>query len=134
MKRLFSDPACMQLILDGEDEFGPAKTPWTSVYTLEAISKKVGIHGTTEQKLWIIASVHAGTRNGDIERSMMSIRQFTGKGQPNNKGLCDLLLYKLEMKKHALYYEYTSRTHQLTRLERTEQQIYLLFLLLVNAI
>jgi hypothetical protein len=100
-RRVTSNKKCLQLLLEADDEFG-TNSPWQSVYTIEAIAKKVGVNGDMDNIHWIIASVNYAAKTGYLDKTNMSIRSFSGKGQPNNKGYCDVLMFKFEAKRHFL--------------------------------
>ena len=103
-KRILSCADCLRLLLEADDEFG-AHSPWQSVYTMEVVAKKVGMHGCVDRLVWIIATINHEMRAGLLDKASMSMRNFSGKGHPNNKGYCDMVLYKYDLKAHMLAQE-----------------------------
>ena len=103
-KRILSDERCLRMLLEADDDFGP-NSPWQSVYTIEAMAKKVGVHGDVDRIAWIIAAVNYEMKAGTLDKAKMSLRNFSGKGAPGNKGHCDMILYKGALKAHLLLSE-----------------------------
>ena len=82
------------------------KGSWQSIYTIEAVTRKVRQTTASDTRLrWIFAVVNARVLDEDHEPGEVSFRQFPGKGQPNNRGTCDLLMRKYLCKDRLLNVE-----------------------------
>jgi hypothetical protein len=83
--RALSIPAVQQLLTGMERHYG-IKTPISSIYTLDAIVKRVDSDECIE---WAIASLLHQVEESHLLITDLSVRNLTGKGQ-GGKGLIDL--------------------------------------------
>ena len=99
--RLLADPVCRQLIMQTEDHWGK-RTPWDSVYKLEAVIKKRGRPGEVAlgNLRWSLSAVTDTILNETSVPQFFTVRMLQGKGQPGNKGILDLRLYKKHIRQH----------------------------------
>jgi len=102
-KRIFNDAAATQKLLWADDNW-VQRSPWDSIYKIECLATKVGLRETSNEKLlWMIDFIHDRILSKVTEKGEFSCRILSGKGQPNNKGVLDLALFKLEASKHNLH-------------------------------
>ncbi|CAK0886121.1 unnamed protein product, partial [Prorocentrum cordatum] len=100
--RLLCDPECRSVVMEAESFWGK-HTPWDSVYKLEAVVKKVGRSDTSfTNARWILHAVSDEIKNGTHHQSYFSVRMLSGKGQAQNKGACDIYMYRRSLKQHCI--------------------------------
>ena len=96
-KRILSEKTVVRYLMASDGH----KSPWNSVYTIETVARKVGTGSNAVEKIrWVFAAVDSRWRDPDFELGEMSYRQFSGKGQPSNRGTCDLRLFKYNRWQH----------------------------------
>ena len=96
-RRILSDKIIVQYLMASDGY----KSPWNSAYTIETVARKVGTGSNAVERMrWVFATVDSRWRDPDYEVGEMSFRQFSGKGQPSNRGTCDLLLFKYNLWQH----------------------------------
>ena len=76
-------------------------TPWDSVYKLETLYRKcstaMGKADTGDclhRMVWVLRAVFFLVSHDKMQRTALSVRNWSGKGCPGNKGTLDLLLFK----------------------------------------
>eukprot|EP00959_Pyramimonas_sp_CCMP1952_P098129 2051243-Pyramimonas_sp.AAC.1 len=100
--RVLADDECRAIIMDAENTWGK-RTPWDSVYKLEAIAKKCGQREQGVINLrWVLHGVTDLVTNGYQPASAFSARALSGKGMPNNEGMADLILHTMQVMKYGL--------------------------------
>ena len=99
--RLLSIDEAKAIVLDAEERWG-VKSPWDSVYKLEAVIKKCGRASpqTTKKLLWVLGCVTDTVLYLELSPGQISVRALSGKGQPGGKGLVDYWLYKGCLRTH----------------------------------
>ena len=85
-----------QLLLLAEEHFGK-KTPWDSIYKLDALQRKTKQDGN--KMAIILASVADAVLMGKVTPAELSIQALTGKHR-GNKGLFDYILYLDDVRQH----------------------------------
>eukprot|EP00959_Pyramimonas_sp_CCMP1952_P188360 3939204-Pyramimonas_sp.AAC.1 len=104
--RMLSDPICQKIILKSEEDWGK-RTPWDSVYKLELVIKRCGKDGGETSLInmrWVLASVTDMILNEYVVASFFTTRNLNGRGQPGNKGIQDIILYKMALKNECAKY------------------------------
>jgi hypothetical protein len=103
-KRIFNDSEATAKLLMAEDQW-MRSTPWDSLYKLECLATKLGARDSNKHSVklnWMIDYIHDRFRAGFSEKGEFSVRSLSGKGMPNNKGLLDTALFKLDLCQHSL--------------------------------
>ena len=96
--RALSVPAIRDIIFAAEEEWG-VKTPFHSVYLIEAIIKRAK---TEDNIAYACADICMVFRDGTLTH--LSVRDVTGKGS-GGKGVVDLALYKRDIMAHIALVE-----------------------------
>ncbi|CAK0828182.1 unnamed protein product [Prorocentrum cordatum] len=89
-QRLMTDDVCKQMVLASEVDFEGAFT----MCKLEAVVKRCG---SIELIRWTVSMLYHQLQNGDLLPTDLSLRQYTGRGNPGNKGILDLVVAKHEV-------------------------------------
>lgn len=95
---MFSRSSCQ-----ADEAFG-RRTPWDSIYKLEAVVNKSGKDGQKAEKMeWILAMINDAVVNKVVGPGELSISALTGKGRGNgNKGFIDVILFLRELRVRLL--------------------------------
>ena len=109
--RCLADEAVRSMVLDVEKTLH-TKTPFDSVYKLEAIVKKGGTEAGVK---WIIASIADAILDGKITSAEFSLKALSGKGVAGGKGYCDLALYKREIADYLPKWAHSVKLSSATR-------------------
>jgi hypothetical protein len=102
--RLLADDVLRAMIIAVEENL-TGKSPFDSVYKLEAIvSKGRGPDGTR----WLVTGLADLVEDGMATPGELSVRNLTGKSM-GNKGVLDVLMYKMELGSHIAHRWMTSK-------------------------
>ncbi len=97
-RRVFGVPEALSAILWCEDMWGP-KSPWNSLYKIEALCRKIGTHGDSSKLVWMIEGVCNMVFSRQHQCEDFTLSKLTGKGT-SNRGILDLLLLKKNVLQH----------------------------------
>ena len=123
--RMLSDPTCQQIVLTSEEEWGK-RTPWDSVYKLELVIKRCGKDGGETSLVnmrWVLASVSDMIKNEYAVPAFFTLRNLNGRGQPGNKGIQDVILYKMGLKMGCTKFMIELNTFKSDELDRANEYL-----------
>ncbi len=95
--RALSVPAIRCLLDQAEIEFG-VKTPFSSIYTIEAIIKRASHQEMIE---WAVASILHMIKEEHCSVTDIGVRGITGKGT-NAKGIVDMTNFRYRFARHVV--------------------------------
>ncbi|CAK0904040.1 unnamed protein product, partial [Prorocentrum cordatum] len=91
-KRAMGVPHLKALVMRFETEL--SRSPWDSIYKLEAVVKRCS---TTANITWALSVLFDALKNGLLTAPEIALRQLQGKGMPGNKGILDLFMAKKDV-------------------------------------
>ncbi len=100
-RRVLSDPGTLAAIQRADDRWGKA-TPWNSIYKMEMLARKIGVHGDKKNLLWMVEGVEHMVLERDLRVEECTVKALSGKAT-SNRGLLDLLLLKRGILQHLLF-------------------------------
>jgi hypothetical protein len=104
--RLLTIPVVRDEILGADETLG-RKTPFDSIYKLEAVARRAmpkrgSAAVAVDKAYFLVKGLCDYVQNGDYSGAELSVRALSGKGH-GGRGLCDLLLYKQDLLRYLLH-------------------------------